>query len=275
MPFSVLMSVYRNDKPEFVIRAIESVTSLQTLKPAEIIIIVDGEVDEALHNILKSLESTKDYSFCITHLPENKGLGNALRIGTELASYPIIARMDSDDVAMPNRFEKQIKYLEDNPDCDIVGGQITEFIGSENNIVGKRTVPCTHSEIIHYLKSRCPFNHMTVAFKKNAILSAGGYIPWHYNEDYFLWIRMALNGCKFANFQDSLVNVRIGKEMYARRGGWKYFTSEEKLQRYMLQNHLVNIPQYLYNICGRFALQVLMPNNVRGWLFRNLFRDKI
>ncbi len=74
--------------------------------------------------------------------------------------------MDSDDVAMPNRFEKQIKYLEDNPDCDIVGGQITEFIGSENNIVGKRTVPCTHSEIIHYLKSRCPFNHMTVAFKK-------------------------------------------------------------------------------------------------------------
>lgn len=183
--------------------------------------------------------------------------------------------MDSDDVAMPNRFEKQIKYLEDNPDCDIVGGQITEFIGSENNIVGKRTVPYTHSEIIHYLKSRCPFNHMTVAFKKNAILSAGGYIPWHYNEDYFLWIRMALNGCKFANFQDSLVNVRIGKEMYARRGGWKYFTSEEKLQRYMLQNHLVNIPQYLYNICGRFALQVLMPNNIRGWLFRNLFRDKI
>lgn len=268
------MSVYRNDKPEFVHRAIESISSLQMRMPDEILIIIDGPVPAPVNNVINNFRQSAPSVFRVIQLPENRGLGEALRIGVEAAIHPIIARMDSDDVALSDRFEKQIAYLENNPLCDIVGGQITEFIDDENNIIGRREVPCSHSNIISYIKSRCPFNHMAVTFRKSAVIKAGNYRTWHYNEDYYLWIRMAEAGCIFANLPDTLVNVRVGKEMYARRGGWKYFQSEKDLQRYMHQAGILSYPRYLYNIIGRFAVQVVLPNRIRGWLFRELFRKK-
>ena len=272
MKFSVLMSVYRNDKPEFVMRAVDSITILQTLKPDEIIIIVDGPVPILLEKLIKTYDSSSDFNFNIKWLPENKGLGNALRIGMEIASYNIVARMDSDDVSVPDRFEKQIAYMEAHPECDVVGGQMSEFIDIENNIVGNRSVPCINQDIRQYLKARCPLNHVTVMMRKEAVLKVGNYQDWHYNEDYYLWIRMALEGCRFANLSNTLVNVRVGKEMYARRGGWKYFKSEEGLQGYMLKHKVIALPRYCYNVFGRFVIQVAMPNKLRGFIFQKLFR---
>lgn len=271
-PFSVLMSVYRNDKPEFVARALDSITTLQTLKPDEVVLVVDGPVPESLASIIKHRDSISNGLYNVVWLPENKGLGNALRIGMETASNEIVARMDSDDVAVPDRFEKQIGYMQDHPECDIVGGQITEFIDKEQNIVGKREVPCGNDEILTWLRGRCPLNHVSVMMLRSRVLAVGNYMDWHYNEDYYLWIRMALAGCHFANLSDALVNVRVGADMYRRRGGWRYFKSEEGLQRYMLRHKLIGLPRYLYNTMGRFAIQVAMPNSVRGWVFRKLFR---
>ena len=271
-PFSVLMSVYRNDKSEDVQRAVESVTIAQSIKPDEIVIVVDGPVSEELSKLLVQFEVSPDYNFVIKRLPINGGLGNALRIGTESTKYDIIARMDSDDVSLPTRFEKQMEYLRINPECDIVGGQITEFIGDESSIVGKRIVPCDSKDIEEYIKSRCPFNHMTIMARKRKILEAGNYQELHFNEDYYLWIRMFENGCQFANLPDTLVNVRVGKEMYARRGGWKYFKSEKWLQDYMLKKHIIGLPRYFYNVLGRFGVQVLLPTKVRGFIFKTLFR---
>lgn len=270
--FSVLMSVYRNDKPEFVARAVESITVNQTLKPDEVIIVVDGPVPEGLSTLINTYENSSEFNFNVIRLPENKGLGNALRIGMERASNEIVARMDSDDVSVPDRFEKQIAYLEAHPDCDIVGGQISEFIGNESNIVGQRIVPCMNEEILMWLRGRCPLNHMSVTMLRSRVLVVGNYLDWHFNEDYYLWIRMALAGCSFANLPHTLVNVRVGKDMYARRGGWKYFKSEEGLQRYMLQHNLIGIPRYMFNVAGRFVIQVAMPNGLRGWIFQKLFR---
>ena len=155
---------------------------------------------------------------------------------------------------------------------DIVGGQISEFIDSPDNIVGKRIVPTDNEDILGYMKQRCAFNHMTVMFRKQSVLRVGNYQDWFWNEDYYLWVRMMLAGCKFANLPDTLVNVRVGKDMYARRGSMKYFKSEEGIQRYMLQHHLISFPRYLYNVTGRFIIQVLMPNWLRGFVFRTLFR---
>ena len=113
---------------------------------------------------------------------------------------------------------------------------------------------------------------MTVAFRRESVLRSGNYQEWYYNEDYYLWIRMALAGCKFANIPDNLVNVRVGKEMYKRRGGWRYFKSEARLQRYMLNHGIISLPRYCFNTFGRFAVQVAMPNKLRGFIFQKLFR---
>lgn len=273
MTFSVVMSVYRNDKPSFVKRAVGSIFLEQTRKPDEVVIVVDGPLPENLTTAIKEIEQSAPAVFNIIWLPENKGLGNALRIAVEKAKYDIVARMDSDDVSAPDRFEKQISYMEAHPDCDVVGGQMSEFIDTEDNIVGKRPVPCNNQDIRQYLKTRCPLNHVTVMMRKESVLKVGNYQDWHYNEDYYLWIRMALAGCRFANLPDTLVNVRVGKEMYARRGGWKYFKSEKGLQDYMLGHKMISLPIYCYNVLGRFVIQVAMPNKLRGFVFQKLFRQ--
>lgn len=270
--FSVITSVYRNDNPQFVARALDSIYSYQTLKPNEIVITVDGPVSEKLTTLIKEYDDNNPGLFNIIWLPQNVGLGNALKVGIENAKYEIIARMDSDDVSAPDRFEKQISYLEHHPEYDLLGGQISEFIGNENNIVGNRLVPCNHSEIMACLKSRCPFNHVSIVAKRSRIIAVGNYIDWHFNEDYYLWIRMAEAGYNFSNLPDTLVNVRVGKDMYARRGGWKYFKSEKGLQDYMLKRKMISLPTYCYNVLGRFIIQVILPNKIRGFVFQKFFR---
>lgn len=266
------MSVYQNDKSQFVKRAIESITSLQTRRPDEVVLVVDGPVPEDLTSCINNIAFHSEVPFNVIWLPRNKGLGNALKKGVEEAKYEIIARMDSDDVSDPKRFENQISFLEKNPDTVIVGGQISEFIGDESNIVGRGIVPCSHDEISKMLKQRCPLNHVSVAFQRSKVLAIGNYIDWHFNEDYYLWIRMAEAGYNFTNLPEVLVNVRVGKDMYARRGGWKYFKSEKGLQDYMLKKNLISFPRYCYNVLGRFIIQVAIPNNMRGFIFQKLFR---
>ncbi|MBR5189353.1 MAG: glycosyltransferase [Paludibacteraceae bacterium] len=272
--FSVCMSVYKNDRPEYVDIAIQSIFIKQTVKPNEIVLVVDGPISMELESLIDNYSTKYSEIFTIIKLEKNQGLGNALRVAVEKVKYDWVARMDSDDIAAPDRFEKQKSFLQANLDVDIVGGQITEFIDVESNIVGLRNVPLLSADINVYIKARCPFNHMTVMFRKDKILAVGNYIDWHYNEDYFLWIRMFLAGCQFANLPETLVNVRVGKEMYQRRGGWKYFLSEAKLQKYMFDNDIIGIIRFAYNVLGRFVIQVLMPNKLRGFVFQKLFRVK-
>nr|MDA3820287.1 UDP-galactose--lipooligosaccharide galactosyltransferase [Candidatus Delongbacteria bacterium] len=180
--------------------------------------------------------------------------------------------MDSDDIALSDRFEKQLNCFHAQPELDVIGGQIHEFIDSIDNVVGIRTIPLLDAEIKKYIKIRCPFNQQTVMLKKTSMLSAGGYIDWHYEEDYYLWIRMFEKGCQFRNLPDNLVYVRVGSEMYKRRGGLKYFKSEAQLQKYMWKKGMISFPRYLFNIFIRFVVQVLLPNKLRGYIFQKLFR---
>ena len=270
-PFSVCISVYKNDKPIYVRIALESMIE-QSVRPTEIVLVVDGPVPDALNEVLNDFETKNADLFHIIRLPQNGGLGNALRLAVENTKYELIARMDSDDICMPRRFEKQLAYFEQDPQISIVGGTISEFIDGPDHVVGQRICPLTDAEIRKYMKTRCGYNHMTVMFRKSEVLRVGNYQDWFWNEDYYLWIRMLLGGCKFANLPDVLVNVRVGKDMYARRGGWKYFKSEAKLQHYMWQNGVIGFSRYLYNVTIRFAVQVAMPNSLRGWVFRTFAR---
>ena len=272
--FSVAISVYFKDDPVFFDEALKSITKDQTVCPDEIVLVSDGPLTDELDLVISKYEQEYPDIFKTIRLPQNGGLGNALKIAVENATYAYVARMDSDDFSLPNRFEQQLKYIKDNPNVDIVGGDITEFVDSPDNIMGKRTVPSDHLEITEYMKRRCPLNHVTVMFKKLAVQRSGGYLDWFWNEDYYLWIRMMEHGCVFGNTGTVLVNVRSGRDMYSRRGGKKYFISEKNLQKYMLDKKIINRGTYFMNVLKRWIVQIAMPNSVRGWVFRNFARSK-
>ena len=268
--FSVAMCVYYKDNPEWFKRAVESVLN-QTIKPNEIVLVVDGPVGEELDGIIKEYET--NVIFKVIRLAENVGHGNARRKGLENCSFDLVALMDADDVCLPDRFEKQLNVFNENDDVSAVGGNISEFIGEEDNIVGYRNVPENHEQIVEYMKKRCPLNQMTVILKKYDVEQIGGYIDWYCNEDYYLWIRMYLAGKKFYNVQETLVNVRVGKDMYARRGGWKYFKSERAIQKLMRKNKIIGFGTYFMNVLKRFIVQVLLPNKLRAWVFKKFARN--
>lgn len=270
--FSVCTSVYKNDSPDFVRTALDSMLVNQTVKPTEIVLVQDGPVLSELSALLLEYEAKYSEVIHIIRLENNGGLGNALKLGVENAKCDIIARMDSDDICLPDRFEKQLAYLDAHPECDIVGGQMTEFIDRPDNIVGRRAVPLTNDEIYNYMKSRCALNHVTVMIRKEAVLKAGNYQDWFWNEDYYLWVRMMMNKCVFANIPDVAVNVRSGADQYARRGGKKYFDSEIGIKKLMLNNGMITKTQFAVNYVQRFIIQLLLPNSVRGWVFRTFAR---
>lgn len=272
--FSVAMSVYKNDLPEHFDMALASITVEQSVKPEEIVLVVDGPVSDAVNSVIDKYEALYPNMFQIVRLEKNGGLGNALKIAVEKANHELIARMDSDDIALPTRFEQQLMCFEMDPRLDIVGGDIAEFIGETENIVGKRVVPQKDNDIKAYMQTRCAMNHVTVMYKKSAVLRVGNYIDWFWNEDYYLWIRMQQCGCNFANTGTVLVNVRTGTDMYQRRGGKQYFQSEKGLQDYMLQHKMISKSIYCLNIMKRWIVQVVLPNSVRGWVFRTFARSK-
>lgn len=270
--FSVCMSVYKNDLPSDFMVAVRSIYNGQTVKPNEIILVIDGPISDDLSNAIKTLQE-EIHVLKVIPLERNMGHAIARQTGLDSASNNLVAVMDADDIAISTRFEKQLLAFEKHPDVSVVGGVINEFIESPSNIVGTRICPENDNEIKEYLKSRCPMNLVTVMFKKDDILTVGGYQDWYCEEDYYLWVRLTINNYKFYNIQENLVDVRVGKEMYQRRGGYRYFVSEKKLQRYMFKHNLISFPRYLYNVIIRFVVQVAMPNSLRGWFFRKFARS--
>ena len=263
------MCVYGRDNPAWFKTAVDSILN-QTVPPSEVVLVVDGPVPDELDAVINEYAATPVFN--VIRFAENQGHGNARRAGLAACTNEYVAIMDADDISAPDRFEKQLALLLADDALDIVGGNITEFMDTPDNVVAKREVASTDSEIKQYMKKRCPMNQMTVMFKKTSVDSVGGYIDWFCDEDYYLWLRMALADMNFANTPDVLVNVRVGREMYRRRGGWKYFSSEAKLQRYMRKNGLIGLGTYLSNVAKRFIVQVLLPNRLRGWVFKKFAR---
>ena len=269
--YSVLMSLYIKEKPDNLRLAIQSMVD-QTYAPDEIVIVKDGMITEELDSVLNDFSEKYPHLFNIVGYEKNRGLGVALNFGLGYCRNELVARMDTDDISLPDRCETQIKVFEKNPSFEIVGGDISEFVDKEDNIVAYRRVPKDDEAIKEYLKIRCPFNHMTVMYKKSAVLLAGGYRDLFWNEDYYLWIRMAEHGIRMANTGTLLVNVRTGADMYKRRGGKKYFASEKFLQNYMLERKMIGYGTYFSNVCKRFIVQILLPNSLRGWVFKKFAR---
>ena len=272
LQFSVLICVYEFDNPLFFKQAFSSILD-QNITPSEIILVIDGPISKQTEDVVNHFISIED-RLLVIKLKKNVGHGKAKNIGLDRCSYDLVAIMDSDDICVKDRFEKQLLYFRDNPLTSILGGVISEFKDDVNLSYGKRVLPESHLEISSYLKNRCPMNHMTVMFRKSEVIKAGGYLDWHYNEDYYLWIRMYLSGSIFANLNDVIVHARVNEKFYLRRGGIKYFLSESKLQYYMFKKDIISIFRLVLNIKIRLFVQVLLPNRIRSWMFLKFFRDK-
>lgn len=269
--FSVCMCVYRGDDARWFDAAAQSILE-QTAEPDQIVLVVDGPVPAELEAVIRKYEAMP--VFTVVWMPENKGLGIARKVGLEHCRHALVAMMDADDLSVPERFALQLAEFEKNPDLSIVGGQIVEFMDSPGNIVGIRQVPLRHEDIREYLKTRCPFNHVTVMVKMADLMSVGGYQDWYWNEDYFLWVRMYLADLQFANVPQTLVNVRVGEDMYQRRGGRKYFASELGIQKLMRKHKIIGFVTFHVNVAKRLVVQILLPNKVRGWVFKKFARGQ-
>lgn len=267
--FSVLLSIYKKEKLIYFKQSLDSVLS-QNLLPDEIVLVKDGALTKELDYIIECYKSK--YSIMkVVSLPENIGLGKALNEGLKYCSYDIVARMDTDDIAKPDRFYKQIEIFQKYQDLDVVGAWIDEFQGDISNVKSTRKLPENHEDILHYGKSRCPVNHPVVMFKKQSVLDAGGYQHFPLFEDYYLWVRMMMNGAKFYNIQESLLNFRFSSDMFKRRGGWKYALTELRFQKKMFNIGFISRFQFIKNISTRFIARIL-PNTMRAALYKKLLR---
>ncbi|MDH7942938.1 glycosyltransferase [Pseudohongiella sp. SYSU M77423] len=267
--FSVLMSVYRNDNPQLLVKAVES-CFLNTVTPLVLILVIDGPITDQLEQKISDLESK--YPLSIVRLPENVGLAEALNVGLKHVKTEWVARADSDDINMPFRFETQLRVLSDNDyNLDIIGSSIIE-VDSNGSKVATRRPPYTHQEILNFSKQRNPFNHMTVMYRKSKVIACGGYPNIYLKEDYALWATMLVNNARAINIETPLVTATAGKDMYRRRGGIKYALAEVKLQK-----HLVNLglKSMLSGVIDGFlrASVFLMPAKFRELIYLAFLRN--
>lgn len=273
--FSVLMSVYKNDKPDFFELALRSITTDQKLKPKQVVIIQDGPVAQGIDHIIENISNEESsIKFTVEKNAENKGLAVSLNKGLKLCDYEWIARMDADDISVPERFSIQRRFILKHTELDLVGAYIAEFENAPNDIHSLREVPVHPREIKQMLKTRNPINHMTVMYKKSSVLAAGGYSEnFGKLEDYKLWVDMISCGYRMVNIPKVLVNVRIGNGFIERRSNKREIQDWDMLQEYLLRNNFIKLSKALRNKLY-IRCFTYMPPKLKEMAYKYVLRRK-
>lgn len=270
--YSVLMSVYVKEQAEYLRAAMNSIWN-QTVPTDDFVLVCDGALNAELNSVIDEMEKAHPGSLHVVRLESNVGLGNALNTGIKYCRHELVARMDSDDISRPERCEKQLRVFAEHPDVSICSGIVEEFTESVTQVTASRVLPETSDEIAAFARTRTPFNHPCVMYKKSAVESAGGYQDFYLLEDYYLWIRMLQNGCRGYNLQEPLLWMRAGSEMYKRRSGWKYARSQQRLFRYMKQTGFIDTKQYVKST-GIRTCSSMAPNRLREQVFKRALRKE-
>lgn len=264
------MSLYIKEKPEYLELAIKSMVD-QTLKPDEIVIVKDGEITPELHAVLERYTDKYPELFQIVGYEKNRGLGLALNYGLKYCKNDLVARMDTDDIAKPERCEKQVKAFEKYPDYAIIGSAVDEFYGTTDNVTGRRVVPSNHKEIYEFAKRRSAFNHPSVMYRKSKVLEFGGYGNLRRNQDVDLFGRMLFDGCKAANFKESLLWFRSDENLAKRRKSWENTWSYIDTIRRFWKMGYSSLGDVIV-IAGAQTVMYLMPIGVQNWLYKTFLR---
>ena len=267
--YSVLMSVYYKEKPEYLKEAIDSILN-QTVKTDDFVIVCDGPLTEGLDKVIADYVKTYSGLFTVYRLSRNIGLAKALNNGILQCKNELIARMDSDDISAPDRIEKQIAAINEKK-ADIVGANIIEFVGNINNTGNSRIVPEKNEDIITFAKKRSPFNHPTIMYKKSAVIAAGFYEDYRFFEDYNLWATMLNMGYKGYNIQENLLYMRGGEEMYKRRGGFSYVGWIYRFKKHLKKIGFIGEKDFLVGVLGHAVVSII-PNGIREKIYSKLLR---
>ncbi len=272
--FSILLSLYHKEKVEYLEKCFESIWDQQTLKPTEIVLVLDGPIGEELTKSVEHWQQKLGNILKTVTLAENFGLGKALNEGLKHCTNEWIFRMDTDDICTPDRFSKQVAFIQEKPDVVLFGGQILEFNQDVSDAHILKAVPENHNEIKAFAQKRCPFNHMTVAYRHDVITELGGYQHHLFMEDYNLWLRVIGAGYKVANLPDVILFARVGNGMHARRKGLEYIKSEKKLldlKKELKLQHPIHA-NIVFLLRSMFRL---LPSTMLGKIYNNFLRKKV
>jgi len=269
--YSVIISIYNKVDVEILKESIDSIIN-QSYKPENIIIVKDGALTELQENLIDTYLKDFENLITIIKIPKNMGPGNAYREAIIRCKTEYAAIMDSDDYAVPTKFEKQMKFLEKHDNIDILGSNAVEFLGSTDNIISTRVMPETHEEIMKFARKRCPLVQPTAVFKKEAVIQAGNYLGGRIAEDYDLYIRMIQNGCKFYNLQEVLFYVRTNKDFFKRRGGIKYVPPIMKFKYKHYKNGFFSLKDFVITGGASMVVSVL-PNFLREIIYKKFLRE--
>lgn len=269
---SVLITVYKTERPNNLHRALESIWVDQILKPDEVVLVEDGELPVDLLKVIDDWQKMLNEQFVRVVLPENVGLGNALRIGIMEVNNELVARMDTDDISLPTRFERQIDFLTHHPEVDIVGTQIMEFVKDETDLKNARRLPLLHLELVEFSKLRCPFNHPSVMFRKSSYLKAATKQNIFHQDDYATWVNFIINGFILSNLPSVELLMRAGRNQMDRRGGLKYFIDEIKMIQEFKNCGFLSITDYYKSIIVRFPVR-MSPRRLRYILYQFFIRS--
>ena len=263
---SVLMPAYNSEK--YIATAIESILN-QTFSDFEFIIINDGSTDNTAKIVRQYARQDPRIKFIDNK--KNRGLIAVLNMGLDLCTGEYIARMDSDDISMPDRCERQLEAYREQPELSLLSGTIAEFGEDPEHIENYRRLPESHEDIVRFAKKRNPMNHMAVMFRKSNVTAAGSYQPIGLFEDYDLWVRMLMQGCRAANLPEVLVRARVGNGMIARRGGLSYAEDCLRLQKRFYRAGFISLPEAVINSIIRGGVS-LVPSGAREVFYKKVLR---
>ena len=265
-----LLSVYAKDDPTHLAQAIDSVLH-QTRLPDELVIVEDGPLSSELRKVLDNYKNR--ISTVSVSLQSNVGLGLALAEAFDMCSFDLIARMDADDIARPERFKLQERYMRSHPEVILLGGRIEEFKNQPGDLGRFRYALITDTDIRQRARTRNPFSHMTVIFRKQTVKAAGGYRHNPGFEDYDLWLRMLQQPGQVMNLNDVLVDVRVGNGMSSRRRGWAYVKAEMSFLMSCCRQGLISRLDMLKSAAVRIPAR-LVPAIVLEIVYERLLRQR-
>lgn len=270
MKYSVLMSVYRKEKPEYLKLSIDSMLN-QTVKPSEIVIVKDGPLTDELDKLIDEYKKNNNELFNVVVSKHNLGLGKALNLGLKNCNNELVARMDTDDISLPKRCEKQLSKFKNDNELVILGTAIDEFYNDENEIISSRVVPTSHEDIYQFAKRRSPFNHPTVMYKKSEVLKFGGYSDLKRNQDVDLFGRMIFNNCKAENLEESLLLFRSNRDLSKRRKSWENTKSYINVIKQFWKSGYSSFLDYLVVALGQ-TLMFICPVGIQNWIYKKFLR---
>lgn len=271
--FTCLMSVYKKTVLSELIDCFDSIED-QTLRPSEIIIVLDGPLNKNVQYYLNHgiSEGIKNISKFVI-LNENKGLGIALNEGLNASTNEFVIRVDTDDINHPKRFETQVEFFDKNPDISVSSTTVVEFEQNINIPISYKRLPLSVNQVKHYAKFRNPVNHPASILRKKDIQAVGGFKHMPFFEDYYLWLRLLFNGYKIKNIDEELVFMRINNDFFSRRINWETTKSHFNLYLFMIRNGFYN-PVFLIFIFLSKELVKILPKPIIKKVFLTFFRSK-